>query len=246
MGLASGASAAHKLPMNNTDKPPRREAAAELRGAAAWLFDLDNTLYPPSNNIFRQIERRMTEYVATYLSVGLEEALVVQKRYFRDFGTTMRGMMSHHGMDPGPFLEFVHTIDLGDMAPSPSLDAALGRLPGRKLIFTNASAAHAGRVMERLGVSHHFEYVFDIADAEYAPKPEPMVYDKLVERHGLDPARTVMIEDMVRNLEPAAALGMTTVWLPPGPRLPADEADFGYVDHVVDDLVAWLDGVAGA
>ena len=130
----------------------------------------------------------MTEYVATYLSVGLEEALVVQKRYFRDFGTTMRGMMSHHGMDPAPFLEFVHTIDLGDMAPSPSLDAALGRLPGRKLIFTNASAAHAGRVMERLGVSHHFEYVFDIADAEYAPKPEPMVYDKLVERHGLDPA----------------------------------------------------------
>ena len=238
--------------MNDADKSPRREAAgarraAKLHEAAAWVFDLDNTLYPPSNNVFRQIEKRMTEYVATYLGVGLEEAFAVQKRYFREFGTTMRGMMSRHGMDPAPFLEYVHTIDLGDMKPSPPLEAALDRLPGRKLIFTNASAAHAGRVMERLGVSHHFDDVFDIADAEYAPKPEPRVYGKLVERHGLDPARTVMIEDMARNLEPAAALGMTTVWLTPGLRPEPHEAEFSYVDHVIDDLVGWLEGVtAGA
>ena len=235
--------------MNDADKSPRREAtgappAAELCEVAAWLFDLDNTLYPPSNNVFRQIEKRMTEYVATYLGVDLEEAFAFQKRYFREFGTTMRGMMNRHGMDPAPFLEYVHAIDLGDMAPSPSLEAALGRLPGRKLIFTNASAAHAGRVMERLGVSHHFEDVFDIADAEYVPKPEPWIYGKVVERHGLNPARTVMIEDIARNLEPAAALGMTTVWVSPGPRPEPLEADFGYVDHVADDLVAWLEGVA--
>ncbi len=231
--------------MNNySGKSPRRESAVELREAAVWLFDLDNTLYPPSNNVFWQIEKRMTEYVATYLGVELEEAFAVQKSYFREFGTTMRGMMSRHGMDPAPFLEFVYTIDLGDMAPSPSLDAVLGCLPGRKLIFTNASAAHAGRVMERLGVSHHFDDVFDIADAEYAPKPEPSVYSKLVERHGLDPPRTVMIEDVVHNLEPAAALGMTTVWLPPGPRPEPLEEEFSYVDHVIDDLVGWLEGVA--
>jgi len=227
--------------MSNAAKSSSLDAG--LGATAAWLFDLDNTLYPPSNNIFRKIERRMTEYVATYLSVGLEEALTVQKQYFRDFGTTMRGMMSCHGMEPAPFLEYVHTIDLGGMVPSPPLDAALGRLPGRKLIFTNASAAHAGRVMERLGVSHHFEYVFDIADAEYAPKPEPQVYDKIVEQHGLDPARTVMVEDMVCNLEPASALGMTTVWFSPWPRPEPGEANYGYVDHVVDDLVAWLEGV---
>ena len=217
-----------------------------LGRAEAWVFDLDNTLYPASCNLFAEIDKRMRRFIAEALDLELEEARALQKRYFVDYGTTLRGLMNRHGMDPRPFLDYVHAIDVDVVPPSPALDSALGRLAGRKLIFTNASLGHARRVMGRLGVERHFEAVFDIEAAGYLPKPDPAVYRMLVERHGLDPGKTVMIEDIARNLAPAAALGMTTVWVRTGSPWGADGKDRGHVHHMADDLVAWLEAVVAA
>ncbi len=215
-------------------------------GRAAWIFDLDNTLYPARCKLFAQVEVRIRDYVAGFLGLDADAAYRLQKTYFREHGTTLQGMMRHHRMDPAPFLAYVHDIDLSAVRPDPALDRALGRLPGRKIVFTNGSAEHAQRVMERIGVARHFEAVFDIAAAGYVPKPEPRVYDALVRSLGLDARATVMVEDIARNLVPAAAIGMTTVWVrgsgaPPELGLdPPDRATLAAIDYVVDDLALWL------
>jgi putative hydrolase of the HAD superfamily len=216
---------------------------ARLRDAEAWIFDLDNTLYSATFNLFGQIDDRMRAYIADFLGVGLEEAYRLQKHYFREYGTSLHGLMHHHGMDPAAFLDYVHDIDVTVLPPSPRLEAALALLPGRKLVFTNASTRHAERVMGRLGIGHHFEAVFDIIEADYRPKPGPESYGVLVRRHGLDAGKTVMVEDIARNLAPAAALGMTTVWIRTNTEHGTAGADGGFIDHVVDDLEAWLEAV---
>ena len=231
------------IPDQGQSGPAARPRAHALRQAEAWVFDLDNTLYPPSTNLFAQIDERMRAFIAGFLDLDLDEARRVQKTYFREYGTTLRGLMNRHGLEPGLFLEYVHAVDLDPVPPNPALAAALARLPGRKYIFTNASAAHAGRITDRLGVTRHFDAVFDIADAEYVPKPEPRIYDTLVRCHGLDPGKTVMIEDIARNLAPAAALGMTTVWLRNDSPVGVEGADGDHVHHVIDDLVPWLEDV---
>lgn len=210
-----------------------------------WIFDLDNTLYPPSTALFAQIDRRMREYIAEFLGLDLDAAFRLQKSYFREYGMSLRGLMERHGMEPGPFLDFVHDIDLSPLAPVPALADALARLPGRKLVFTNAPAAHAERVLDRLGITAHFSAIFDIADAGYLrPKPEPETYTRLIRRHAVDPAQSVMVEDMARNLVPAAALGMTTVWVRTDHDIAALGGDGAHIHHVVDDLVAWLQDLA--
>jgi putative hydrolase of the HAD superfamily len=234
-----------KQPIAPPEKPAPKAGMASLRNAEAWVFDLDNTLYPATVDLFSQIDVRMRDYIAGFLGVDADQAYLLQKKYFRDYGTSLRGLMRQHGMDPGPFLDHVHDIDVNVLAASPALEAVLARLPGRKLVFTNASVDHAERVMDRLGIAHHFDAVFDIIEAQYIPKPEPEIYPILVERHGLDPARTVMVEDIARNLAPAAALGMTTVWVRTVSEHGADGAEEDYVHHVVDDLVAWLEDVLG-
>ncbi|MEI6557556.1 MAG: pyrimidine 5'-nucleotidase [Rhodospirillaceae bacterium] len=217
-----------------------------LTGVEVWLFDLDNTLYPASCDLFPLIERRMGAFIAERFGVSLEEARRRQKRFFRDYGTTLRGLMVEYGVEPQLFLDYVHAIDLGSVAPSPALARGLTALPGRKLIFTNASRDHAERVMARLGVTGLFEAVYDIADAGYRPKPDPAPYAGLLARHGVDPARACMLDDMARNLVPAAGLGMITVWIRtdsawgrPGPE------DRPHIDHVIDDLPGWLAGLTG-
>lgn len=214
-----------------------------LREASAWVFDLDNTLYPASFNLFGQIDARMRAYIAELLGVDPDDAYRLQKQYFREYGTSLRGLMHVHGLDPTPFLERVHDIDVSVLPPSPELEAALTRLPGRKVIFTNASTRHAERVTERLGIGHHFDAVFDIVETGYRPKPDPEGYALMVERCGLDPETTVMVEDLARNLAPAAALGMTTVWVRTGSELGAFGADESFIDHAIDDLVPWLEAV---
>ena len=215
-------------------------------GRGAWVFDLDNTLYPASCKLFAQVEVRIRDYVAGFLGLDSGAAYRLQKVYFREHGTTLRGMMRHHGMDPEPFLAYVHDIDLSPVRPDPALDEALGRLEGRKIVFTNGTAEHALKVLERVGVARHFEAVFDIAAAGYVPKPEPRVYDELVRRHGLDAQATVMVEDIARNLVPAAEIGMTTVWVRGGEEQPElgldapDAATLAAIHHVVDDLALWL------
>jgi putative hydrolase of the HAD superfamily len=207
---------------------------------AVWVFDLDNTLYPAACRLFDQVDRRMGEYIAEELDLDYETARRLQKRYFYEDGTTLRGLMRHHGTDPTSFLDYVHEIDLTAVAVDPLLDAALGRLPGRKLVFTNGSSAHADRVLGKLGIARHFEAVVDIVASDYVPKPEPSAYDRLVERFAIEPARAVMVEDIAANLEPAHRLGMTTVWLRHAEDWAHKPADHAFVDHVIDDLPAWL------
>ncbi len=147
-----------------------------------WIFDLDNTLYPASCNLFDQVDQRIGAFIGDLLQVDAAEAKRLQKHYFSQYGTTLRGLMDHHGIAPGTFLDFVHAIDVSPVPPSPALDAALSALDGRKLIFTNGSVAHAERVMARLGVADHFTGVFDIVAANYQPKPNPASYAALIER----------------------------------------------------------------
>ncbi|WP_247886755.1 pyrimidine 5'-nucleotidase [Azospirillum sp. SYSU D00513] len=212
-----------------------------------WIFDLDNTLYPASCNLFAQVDRRIGEFIAGHFGIPYEEARAMQKRFFREHGTTLRGLMVEHDVDPVPFLDYVHDIDVTPVAPSPVLAAALDRLPGRKIIYTNGSVQHAANVTARLGIAGRFDAVFGIVEAGYIPKPDPRPYDMLVAQEAIDPSRAVMVEDIARNLAPAHALGMKTVWV----KTEADWArpDRGgvgtgsHIDYEVDDLVAWLDGL---
>lgn len=217
-----------------------------LRSVDAWVFDLDNTLYPSTIGLFRQMDERMRAYIAAFLGIDEERAFALQKEYFRTYGTSLRGLMNHHRMDPAPFLAHVHDIDLSVLEPAAGLDQALGMLPGRKLIFTNASVHHAERVLDRLGVAHHFEAIFDIVAADYRPKPTLDAYHALVERFRVDPRAAAMVEDMAENLRPAARLGMTTVWVRTESEHGRQGADGDHVHHVVDDLADWLQSVADA
>ena len=216
----------------------------QLRRVEAWIFDLDNTLYAARHRLFDQVSRRMTEFVGRFLGLEPEAARALQKRYFRDHGTTLRGLVRHHDCDPRRFLAFVHDIDYGPIDADRLLDDALARLPGRKLIFTNGDVAHAERVTERLGVGRHFEAVFDIAAADYVPKPEPAAYDALMARHRIAGPGAAMFEDIPRNLEPAKARGMATVWIASPVFADAAGAGGRYIDHRADELAPWLSALA--
>ncbi|NQV21325.1 MAG: pyrimidine 5'-nucleotidase [Rhodospirillales bacterium] len=219
-----------------------------LRDSDCWVFDLDNTLYPASNGLMAEVSSRMTQFVANVLGVAADEALVEQKNLFRIHGTTLRGLMEKYAVDPWSFLDFVHQVDYNQVMPSPGLADALLALPGRKVIFTNASTAHAERVLDRLGIAHQFEGVFDVAAASWQPKPHPTAYQTLLDQHQITPGRAVMVEDIAPNLEPAATLGMTTVWLhhedaaAPAWTMPSDSSD--YVDHKISDLTEWLESLS--
>ncbi len=220
---------------------------AALRDTGVWIFDLDNTLYPASCNLFAQVDRRISEFIGQHFGIPFDEARDRQKRFFRDYGTTLRGLMVEHDVDPVAYMDYVHDIDVTGVQPSATLTDALGRLPGRKIIYTNGSTRHAENIAGRLGILDRFEAVFDIAAADYVPKPDPRPYATLVERHGVDPGRACMVEDIARNLAPAHALGMTTVWV--RGELEYERAGVGaglHIDHSVDDLPAWLAAVADA
>ncbi len=231
----------------NESAPSRRRGFAQVE---TWVFDLDNTLYPHHVNLWQQVDARIRGYVATYLDLTHEQAFRLQKDYYKRYGSTLRGMMIEHGMDPDDFLDFVHQIDHSPLVPNPKLGDAIEKLPGRKLILTNGTRKHAEAVMRRLQVDRHFEDVFDIAAADLLPKPLPEVYDRFLNRHGVDPGKAAMFEDLARNLEVPHALGMTTVLVvPEGTREVFREdweltgRDAPHVDYVTDDLAAFLRNV---
>jgi putative hydrolase of the HAD superfamily len=212
----------------------------------SWVFDLDNTLYPASSRLFSEVSRRMTAFISEYFDMAPDAARQRQRDFFMRYGTTLRGLMVEHGVDPEPFLEYVHAIDVGLIDANPNLAERLARLPGRKLIFTNASRRHAERVLERLGITSHIEEIFDIAAADYVPKPDRTSYSLMLQRHQLAAENACMIDDIVRNLEPAKMLGMTTVWLKGDIEWARGEDTGGgasYIDHTIDDLGSWLDWV---
>lgn len=220
-----------------------------LRGfgnVETWVFDLDNTLYP-HHLLWQQVNDRIRDYVAEFLKVSHDEAFRVQKDYYLRYGTTMRGLMTEHGLNPDDYLEYVHAIDHSPLTPNPALGHAIEKLPGRKLILTNGTTKHADAVLRQLQIHQHFEDVFDIIAAELEPKPSKITYDRFLARHGVDPSKAAMFEDLARNLEAPHALGMTTVLVvPEGQREVFREAwemegrGEAHVDHVTDDLAGFL------
>ena len=206
-----------------------------------WIFDLDNTLYPASAHLFPQIDRRMKAFISDALKMSLEDAFALQKRYYWKYGTTLRGLMLNHAVEPDNFLAYVHDIDHSVLSPDPRLDAALAALPGRKFIYTNGSERHAVNVIDRLGITRHFDGIFDICASSYIPKPEPAPYATLVARHAITPARAIMFEDIHRNLRPAADLGMATVWVRHAENPAKPDEDLSHCRYITDDLIAWLE-----
>ena len=203
-----------------------------------WLFDLDNTLYPVETEFMTLIEGRMTDFMEKVTGLPREEARAIQKKYYHAHGTTLAGLIAHHDIDPEDFLTEVHDVSLDRLTPDVKMAEALMRLPGRRLVFTNGSAAHAERVLARLQIAHAFEDIFHISAADYIPKPSPLTFEKMMARHGVSAEGSAFFEDSEHNLAPAADLGMTTVLV--GPHAAASTADF--VHHRTNDLAAFLAG----
>ncbi len=200
--------------LQSADPAPLEPAVPAKRDFAetnAWIFDLDNTLYPAHCNLFAEVDIRMGRFIAEYLGVPFAQARHLQKSYYRQFGTTLSGLMQVHNLDPQPFLDYVHDIDLSAIPELPELAEAMAALPGRRLIFTNGSRRHAERVAEKLGVLHLFEDICDIAACGYVAKPSADDFDRMVKRHGVKAREAAMFEDMPHNLEAPHALGMVTV-----------------------------------
>ena len=215
-----------------------------------WVFDLDNTLYPHHLNLWHQVDERIRSYIADFLKVSHDEAFRVQKDYYKRYGTSMRGLMTVHGMKPDDFLDFVHQIDHSPLTPNAALGSAIENLPGRKLILTNGTRRHADAVLARLALDNHFEDVFDIVAAELDPKPSPQTYDRFLKALDVDAGRAAMFEDLARNLAVPHTLGMTTVLVVPehtrevfreGWELEGRDAP--HVDHVTDDLAGFLERI---
>ena len=216
-----------------------------------WVFDLDNTLYPHHVNLWQQVDKRIGEFVGAQLKISAAEARVIQKDYYRRYGTTMRGMMTEHGVHADDYLAYVHQIDHSPLQPNPAMGAAITKLPGRKLILTNGSTDHAAKVLERLGIGSHFEAVFDIVAAELEPKPAPQTYRKFLSDHAVDPATSAMFEDLARNLVVPHQLGMITVLVVPDGITEVVREDWelegrdaAHVDHVTDDLTGFLEKIS--
>ena len=211
-----------------------------------WIFDLDNTLYPASTDLFALIDIRMGEYIARLLNCDAEHARTVQKRYFRDHGTTLSGLMRDHGTDPHEFLNFVHDIELDRLEHDVDLVKHISALPGRKLVFTNGDVPYAQRVLDQLGLGDAFELIHDIHATVYRPKPDPAGYAQLRDLHRCDLSRSAFFEDMARNLKPAKALGMATIWVDNGSEGGHVDAHDDYIDFTTDHLTPFLAEILGA
>ncbi|MBU2890991.1 pyrimidine 5'-nucleotidase [Celeribacter halophilus] len=210
--------------------------ANQFSHVKTWVFDLDNTLYPPEAALFAQIEVKMTDWVARELKVTAEEANRLRHEYWRDYGTTLSGMMVKHGTDPLPYLSYVHDIDFSGLTRDADLKAAITALPGRKIVYTNGSAPYAERVLEARGLTGIFNAVYGIEHAEFHPKPQPLAFDTVLSRDGIAPKVAAMFEDDPRNLEVPHRLGMKTVHVAPAPLDPPAP----HIQHHTRDLAKFL------
>jgi len=219
----------------------------DFRHVKSWIFDLDNTLYCADNGIFTQIERRMTEYVMAFLKLPRDEAYARQKDLYRQYGTTLNGLMREHGAAPDDYLHYVHDIDLASLQPDSELTRAIEKLPGRRFVFTNGCRDHAGRILERLGMTALFDEVWDIRTMGFQPKPKMEAYQSVVAASGVACGEAAMFDDLPGNLVPARALGMTTIWLktgaPYGKHGPLMDIAAGDIDHETDNLTQFLQSI---
>lgn len=232
-----------------TFAPPN---SADFAHVHTWVFDLDNTLYPHHIDLFAQIDVNMTAYVANFLNLDPHEARLLQKRYYHEHGTTLKGLMLHHDVDPTDFLNKAHEIDYSPLKPNEGLSAAIRSLPGRKFIYTNGTVKHAEKAAHAMGIMDHFEDIFDIVAADYVPKPAGATYDKFAYLNRVDTKSAAMFEDLPRNLFVPKALGMKTILLVPSN---IDHKSFvewekydesqTYVDHVTDNLEDFLTAISG-
>lgn len=214
-----------------------------FRHVRDWVFDLDNCLYPASTGLFSLIDERMGAYIQRLLDCDPAEARKVQKAHFHAHGTTLAGLMQTNQVDPAHFLNDVHDIALDRVARDERLATGLGRLPGRKFVFTNGDAPYARRVLEAIGVREHFDDLHDVHASELRPKPDPHAYALMCARFAIDPSRAVFVEDMAQNLKPAKAIGMTTVWVDNGSERGNHGADPSFIDHRIENVGEWLETI---
>ncbi len=210
-----------------------------------WVFDLDNTLYSADSGIFQQVHKLMGKFIVEHLNVNINEAKNIQRKYYKKHGTTLRGLMDNHGIDPDSFLEEVHNLDYSIVSPNLKLAKDLENLNGKKFIFTNANKKHADIILDKLQMTNLFEGIFDIKMANYIPKPEIQTYEKLIETYNINPNKTIMFDDIAKNLVPASKKGFTTVWIDVGHENFSDDITSSkkYLDHQTKDLSNWLSNI---
>ncbi len=204
-----------------------------------WIFDLDLTLYGPEANIMAQVRDRIALFVEKHFNIGSDEAHKIRHTYWKKYGTTLGGLMAEHKVDPNGYLDFVHDVDMDLLRPDADLRRQIISLPGRKLIFTNADAPYAERVLAARGLDNLFEDIFDIHRMQHVPKPAVESYDSLCAQLDINPARALFVEDSVHNLVPAKVLGMTTIWVNHGTEAVSSDTE-EFVDHEIADLNDWL------
>ena len=207
-----------------------------------WIFDLDLTLYGPEANIMAQVRDRIALFVEKHFNIGSDEAHKIRHTYWKKYGTTLGGLMAEHKVDPNGYLDFVHDVDMDLLRPDADLRRQITSLPGRKIIFTNADAPYAERVLAARGLDNLFEDIFDIHRMQHVPKPAVESYDNLCAQLDINPARALFVEDSVHNLLPAKALGMTTIWLNHGTEPDSGDTE-EFVDHEIADLNDWLSSI---
>jgi putative hydrolase of the HAD superfamily len=210
----------------------------ELSHVDTWIFDLDLTLYSPDANIMAQVRDRIALYVERYFDVSSEEAHTIRRNYYHKYGTTLGGMMAEHGIDPHGYLDFVHAVDMSLLTPAPGLRALITALPGRKLIFTNADALYAERVLKLRALDGVFEDIFDIHRMDHLPKPALSSYHALCNALDIVPQRALFVEDSAHNLVPAKAIGMTTIWV--NHDMQAASEHQSDIDLEITDVAQWL------
>ena len=199
-----------------------------------WVFDLDNTLYPPSVRLFDQIKVKMTRYVMESLGVDRAEANRLRLQYWHKYGTTLAGLMREHDVDPAPYLTEVHDVSMHELEPDPALADHISSLPGRRIVYTNGCAPYAERVLAARGLSGLFDAVYGVEHAGFRPKPEQAAFEMIFQHAGIDPKNAAMFEDDVRNLSAPHAMGMRTVHVAP------ERHDADHIHHHTDDLTKFL------
>ena len=210
-----------------------------------WVFDLDNTLYSADSGIFQQVHVLMGEFVSKHLNINIKEAKEIQRKYYKQHGTTLRGMMDNHGVDPDDFLSEVHKLDYSIIGPNIDLNEELKILEGRKIIYTNANLQHTVDVLEKLQLTNMFTDIFDIKKANYIPKPEISPYNQFIKDFNIDPESTIMFDDIAKNLVPAKNVGFTSVWIDAGYENFSDDiaSSKKYLDYETKNISNFLNQV---
>ena len=210
-----------------------------------WIFDLDNTLYSADSGIFQQVHELMGKFVSKQLNIDIDKAKKIQKNYYKQHGTTLRGMMDNHGVDPDHFLAEVHRLDYSIVGPNKELNIELKKLEGRKIIYTNANMQHTIDVLERIELSNFFDDIYDIKMANYIPKPEMAPYEQLIKQFNIDAKSAAMFDDIAKNLVPAKKVGFKSVWIDAGYENFSDDikASKSYLDHETTNITKFLENV---